>query len=281
LSNADVVYYEGNIYTYGGNAYGRTNSIYRYNVNTDTLYKLSVKLDLETTSHRVVLVGSKVYILGGLGNSGARRFSVLVHDLEKQTLEELDVTLPFGLNCFQVGYYENCVYIIGGTGSNGNFSKIYSFDLETYEFKELPVSLPTVVFKGAWCFVGKYAYVIGGTNGKRLTSIYRFDMENHTLETMNATLPEQISQSRAVYDGEGNIYIYGGTNESNKLVDCIVKYNIASDKAELMNYKLPLILANICVAKTEKGIYILGGNNEVLRLLPPLVYHPNGNLCKG
>ena len=265
LSNADVVYYDGNIYTYGGNAFGRTNSIYRYSIEDDKLYKLFVKLDLPTTSHRVVLVGSKVYLFGGLGSS--RRTTILVHDLEAQTLDELDVELPFGINCFQIGCYENTVYIVGGTGANGNFNKIYSFDLETYEFKELPVSLPSVVFKGAWCIVDKYVYVIGGTKGPRLTSIYRFDMETHEVKTMNGTLPEAISQSRAAYDGEGNIYIYGGTNESNQLVDYIVKYNIESDTAELMDYKLPIEIANTCVAATEKGIYILGGNNDYIDVI--------------
>lgn len=266
LSNADIVYYEGNIYTYGGNASGRTNSIYCFNINTSKLYELDVKLKSESTSHRVVLVGSKVYIFGGLTNSG-RLQTILVHDLEKQTLEELDTKIPFGANCFQAGYYEEKVYLIGGSTSNGNSNKIYQFDINTQTFTELSVTIPSVVFKGAWCSVGKYAYVIGGTNGKRLTSIYRFDMETHEVKTMNAVLPYNISQSRAAYDGEGNIYIYGGTNESNQLVDYIFKYNIEEDLCVVADYKFPQVLANTCVVKTEKGIYILGGDNAYTNMI--------------
>ena len=266
LSNADVVYYEGNIYTYGGNASGRTNSIYCYNVNSDTLYKLHVKLKSESTSHRVVLVDDKVYIFGGLTNSG-RLQTILVHDLKNQTLDELDIKIPFGINCFQVGYYENKIYLIAGSTSNGNSNKIYQFDVETKVFTELSVTIPTTVFKGAWCFIDKYAYVIGGTNGKRLTSIYRFDMETHEVTTMNGKLPYQISQSRAVYDGKGNIFIYGGTNESNQLVDDVFKYNILEDVCTLEDYSIPGVIANTCVANTGKGIYILGGDNAYIDII--------------
>ena len=130
LSNADIVYYEGFIYTYGGNADGisggRTNSIYRYDIENDKLYELNVKLGMPSTSHRVVLVGSKVYIFGGLGNKvdgvTSRNYNVLVHDLEAQTIEKLtnengeEVVLPFGVNCHQVGLYNNVIYFDSRTG---------------------------------------------------------------------------------------------------------------------------------------------------------------------
>ena len=271
LSNADVVYYEGFIYTYGGNAAGRTNAIYRYDVENDKLYQLNAKLEIPSTSHRVVLVESKVYIFGGLGNSGARNYNILVHDLETQTISKLtdengeEVLLPFGLNCHQVGYYNNVVYIVGGTSTNGNFSDVYAFSLETLELTKLDAALPNVVFKGAWCTVGKYVYVIGGTKGPRVDTIYRFDMEEHIVEEMNAKLPQGISQSRAIYDGEGNIYIYGGSVDDPKdaLVDYIIKYNIESDTVEVLEEKLPLVLANVCVAKTEKGVFIFGGSYDM------------------
>ena len=269
FSNSDIVYYDGSIYNYGGNGAGRTDAIYRYVVSEDKLYELDVKLTMATTSHRVILVGSKVYIFGGLGNSGARNLDILVHDLENQTIEVMEKKLPFGLNCFQIGLYENTVYFVSGTGANGSFSCVYSISLETLELVELDVKLPHEVFKGAWCGVGKYLYVIGGTSSKaRVDTIYRFDMETHTVETMNAKLPENISQSRAAYDGEGNIYIYGGTNSSGQLVDYIMVYNIENDILELANYKLPMGLANVCVANTGNGIYILGGSyNDYLDVI--------------
>ena len=272
LSNADIVYYEGNIYTYGGNASGRTNAIYRYNISTDKLYRLDVELKSESTSHRVVLVDDKVYIFGGLSNNG-RLQTILIHDLTNQTIEESDIKVPFGINCFQVGYYENKIYLIAGSTSNGNSNKIYQFDIETQMFTELSATLPSVVFKGAWCFAGKYAYVIGGTNGKRLTSIYRFDMETHEVATMNGKLPYQISQSRAAFDGEGNIIIYGGTNESNQLVDDVFIYNITEDVCSKADYDFPQVIANTCVVNTGDGIYILGGDNAYV----DIIYKHKGN----
>lgn len=269
LTNSDIVYYEGSIYTYGGNGNGRTDSIYRYSVNDNKLYMLDVKMAMPSTSHRVVLVGSKVYLFGGTG--ATRPTEIYIHDLEAQTFEPLGVHLPYGMNCFQVGYYGNKIYFIGGY-NGAMLSDILAFDLDTYKITKLDAKLPTTVFKGAWCTVGKYTYVIGGTNGNRLTSIYRFDAETHEVKEMNAKLPEKVSQSRAVYDGEGNIYIYGGTiddtsNHVYGLVDYIVKYNIESDVAEFTSYKLPQVLANVSAVRTEEGIYILGGDNDFIDVI--------------
>ena len=55
VSNAEGVYYEGFIYTYGGNTSGRVKSIYRYDVKNDKLYLLDAELEVAITSHRVVL----------------------------------------------------------------------------------------------------------------------------------------------------------------------------------------------------------------------------------
>lgn len=268
LSNADVVSYEGKIYTYGGSpdGSGRTNSIYCYDTNTEKLYKLNVKLRYESTSHRAVLVEDKVYIFGGL-NSKARLNTIQIHDLKNQTITTLDVTLPFEINCFQVGYYCDKIYIVCGYTSSGSTNKVYEFDIHDYSIKELECTFPKKIFKGAWCSVGQYMYLIGGTDGKRLDTIYRFDMENHIIEEMNAKLPENISQARAIYDGVGNIYIYGGTNNSEQLVDSVFKYNIDLDICIQQEIKLPYNLANLCVAKTENGIYILGGDNAYKNII--------------
>lgn len=270
LTNADTVYYDGSIYSYGGNAplvqqgsTNRTTAIYRYCVTTDKLYQLDVELEIATTSHRVVLVGSKVYIIGGTGAS--RPTKILVHDLETQTITESGAVLPFGMNCFQFGQYENKIYIVSGTGAQ-KFDDVYCFDITTDEIIKLDVKLPNNVLKGAWCTVGKYAYIIGGINSSPLDSIYRFNMETYEMETMNAKLPQATQQLRAEYDGEGNIYIYGGaTLESEhywKLDSYIIKYNIESDTAENLSYRLPQVVANACVEFTEYGMFILGGDND-------------------
>ena len=267
VTNADIVTFNGDIYTYGGNI-GKVNadritSIYRYDVDENKLYELDVNIAIKSTSHRVVLHGGKVYIFGGLTDGSQRITYIQVHDLVNQTIEVLDKELPFGMNCEQVGYYNNKVYFAGGSYAKpiGSTDKIYEMDLDTLELVELDVKLPAVVFKGAWCSIDNYLYIIGGTNGPRLTSIYRFDMATKTIETMNAVLPTQTSQQRAAYDGNGNIYVYGGTIEGNILVDTIYRYNIYTDTIETLPYTLPYIVANITVCRVNDSFYILGGDN--------------------
>lgn len=268
LSNADIVSYEGKIYTYGGSPDGsnRTNSIYCYDTRNGKLYKLDVKLKKDSTSHRIALIGDKVYIFGGI-RSGEKLDTVLVHDLTNQTLTELDVKMPYGLNCAQIGYYEDKIYILGGLTNNGIMSDIHEFDTKTNEFTKLEVNMTEKLYKGAWCTVGKYVYLIGGISSGRISSIYRFDMETHTYEKMNAQMSAPIAQARAVYDNNGNIYIYGGTNNSGSLIKTVYKYNIALDACTLENYELPEELANVCVVNVDGAIYILGGNNDVANII--------------
>lgn len=269
LSNADIVTFNGNIYTYGGSPDGsnRTNNIYCYNVESNTLYELDVKLQNGSTSHRAILHQGKIYILGGL--NGVRFNTIQVHDLVNQTIETLDIALPFGINCFQAAYYNEKIYIAGG-GSNaidkggiGNFSNVLELDLKTFELTDTGSKLPTVVFKGGWIAVDNYMYVIGGTQGPRLNTIYRYDMLNNEVITVDARFDVQISQCRAAYDGNGNIYIYGGTIEpSSRLVNTIYKYNIENDTLTLEECTLPIPLANTCVARVGDATYILGGDND-------------------
>lgn len=271
ISNADIVAFNGNIYTYGGNTgdRGRITNIYCYNIATNTTYDLNVKISTPSTSHRVHLYGGKVYIFGGLSNSSKRVMEIQIHDLVNQTIEVSEVPMPFGMNCQQLGYYKDKAYFAGGTSpalGNGT-NKIFEIDMNTLEFTELDVTLPTITFKGAWCVVDKYLYVIGGTAGPRLDSIVRFDMEEKTVYVMNAKLPVTTSQSRAAHDGKGNIYIYGGTLEGNSLTNTIYKYNIENDTIETMPYTIPVLIANTSVVNVDGTIYIFAGDNDTNNLI--------------
>ena len=268
LSNTDIISYEGKIYNYGGSPDGinRSDLVYCYDTFTNSLYLLDAKLAAPSTSHRVVLVGSKVFIFGGMSPNG-QLDTIQIHDLETQIITVSDIKMPFKANCFQIGVYQDKIYIVCGYLNGKASNSVYEFDINTFEFKLLDATFPRSLFKGAWCTADKYMYLIGGTDGKRSDEIYRFDMESYEVVKMNATLVDKLSQSRAVYDLDGNIYIYGGTNESNQLVNYVMKYNIESDTCELMEYSLPYNLANLSVVNTGNGIYLFGGDNNVNNII--------------
>ena len=268
VSNAEGVYYEGFIYTYGGNTSGRVKSIYRYDVKNDKLYLLDAELEVAITSHRVVLRDNKAYIFGGTGSP--RNYKVLVHDLDAQTISPLknaqgeEVVFPVGLNCFQLGVYGEYAYFVGGLGTEGNLTKVYQFSFETYDLQVLDnVNMPQFVAKAGWANVGKYLYIFGGTGVPRLNTIYRFDMETYAIDELGS-LPEGVylGQSRAVYDGNGNIYVYGGTKANDETVGTIIKYNIENNTAELLENSLPIGVANANVQITEYGVFIMGGSYD-------------------
>ena len=245
-------------------------NIHIYNVYNKKTYVLDVSLPDVCTSCRVVLVDSKAYIFGGL--NGKTYFDyILEHDLETNELTMLETRMPVGMSCFSIGVYQNNIFLFGGNGSDGG-SSIYKFDLETKEFDTLETTIPHKIFKTGWCYVDKYLYVFGGTKGPRLTSIYRFNMETYELDLMSASMPYQISQSRCLYDENGHIYIFGGTNESNKLLKDVFKYNIEEDTLTLLDSKLEYETANAMVANhiDKDGhvlLLILAGNNDYSNMI--------------
>jgi N-acetylneuraminic acid mutarotase len=134
----------------------------------------------------------------------------------------------------------------------------------------MDVTLPTKVYKGGWLTVGKYVYVIGGKNGSRLNTIFRYDMVNNKVETMSAKLPYNLSQCRLAFDGEDNIYIVGGTNDAGKLVKDVLGYSISNNEVTDFKFDLPYPLANTCISMVNGKLYVLGGDNDttntILRL---------------
>lgn len=274
LSNADIINYQGNIYTYGGSPDGinRIDAIYCFNTYSNKLYELDVKLLGPSTSHRVIKYQDKAYIFGGLYN-GQRYDTVQIHDLKNNTIEILEKRLPFGINCFQVGVYQDKAYFIAGSKTGGSTNKIYEFSFITNEVTELKVTLPTNVFKGGWCVIDQYVYIMGGTNGSRLDTIFRFNMISKEVEEMKGKLPYNISQLRLAYDGYNRIYAYGGTNTKNELVNDVFVYDLDKDEVQTLDLKLPIKIANTCVTNIDNVIYILGGDN----LTNNIVWKHNNN----
>lgn len=268
LSNADVINFQGNIITYGGSPDGinRTNKVYCFNTYSNKLYELNVTLEKPSTSHRCIVFGEKVYIFGGL-NSGTRFDTIQVHDLKNNTLTTLETRMPFGANCFQVGRYYDKAYFVAGYITGGATNKIYEFDFNTLEMTLLEETLPTNIFKGGWCYFSDSLYVVGGTNGSRVIDIYKFNMRTHKVETMNAKLPYKLSQCRVAYDGINNLYIFGGTNESGKLMSDVFVYNINNDSLNELEFDLPLGIANTCVSNVNGKIYVLGGDNDTVNTI--------------
>ena len=241
--------------------------MYCFNTYSNKLYELDVRLCIGTTSHRTVFHEEKAYIFGGL--NGKQFDNIQIHDFKNNTLTTSEIKLPFGANCFQVGKFENKVYFMGGSLSthNGKTDAIYEMNLDTLEVKMLDVKLPTKVFKGGWITVGKYAYIISGTDGNRLDKIFRFDMVEHSVSTMNAKLPYLLSQARLVLDNKGDILVVGGTNNSGQLMDDVFVYNIETDILTQLEFDLPLGIANTCVANVNGKVYVLAGDNATLNVI--------------
>lgn len=107
-----------------------------------------------------------------------------------------------------VKYVEGCIYIFGVADNNdGNYDKIYRYDLGTKQFSKIETTLPASE-KDALCeTIGDNIYIFGD-NGS-----YCFNTMSETITTLNVNFPYSLRWHRPyciANRSTGRIYFIGG-----------------------------------------------------------------------
>ena len=124
------VLYKGTIYLFGGNNSSVSgNKIHKYDVENDTLTKLSTTIPNVSVTNDIgaAAVGDYIYLFGGNSNSGYSN-KILQFDPSSETITTLNITLEENIGSMGIGVVGNKVYLFGGYGS-GYSSKIKKITL--------------------------------------------------------------------------------------------------------------------------------------------------------
>lgn len=213
-----------------------------------------------------VMVGSRVYILGGYANE-----KIMYYDLETRVTTTTSIAFPPSSACYDMGCCAvgTVVYCFGG-GSDTYYNSAndlgISFDTETDTVTTLGV---TYKGSGIRCVpIGSKIHMFGGRTGNS-QSAYSNDHKVYDVETGEMTdaakLPTTLyGYSCAVVGDTGNekIYIFGGF-VTGTATDSIVCYDTKTDNIYAMTSKLEKATADCAAVTVGDKIYVLGGATRI------------------
>ena len=172
--------------------------------------------------------------------------------------QELD-QMPFQRSRFASALYNNEFYLIGGESETGITNRVDIFN-PTTQIWRLGKSKLTPVKNVSAAIINDRIYIPGGeTQGGEYTDkLEVYDLVTDTWDE-KARLPIRISSySMAVY--EGNIYIFGGRNQTG-ILDTVFLYDPAIDKW-LSLPSMESSVENSTAVEFHGSIFVIGGADQ-------------------
>ena len=214
-----IVAHKGKVYRVGGmqprnapDAKSDTHSVKSVSRYDPATKKWSALPDLPTarSSHDAVVVGDKLYVVGGWTLNGAKPSTWLdtvdVLDLGSPKPTWASVKQPFQRRALSAFVLGGKIHIVGGLTAKGTTKKVDVFDPSKGIWSEGPelVGTGNIGFSVASCVVGGSAF-LSGNDGK----VYRLDGAGKTWEHI-ATQKVARFVHRIVPGGEGKLLVVGG-----------------------------------------------------------------------
>ncbi|MCL7388697.1 MAG: hypothetical protein LZ173_02005 [Thaumarchaeota archaeon] len=213
---------------YGGAMFIYSNTLYIVGGMTRTGVTSTVeKIDLSTLTRSYGasmpeprahfgfgLIGSKLYVLGGIDRGGMPRNTIYVYDIPNNSWSTLSATLPKNIAYCASAVLGSIIYIIGGIDVQGNILKdAYAF-VTSSNSVSTKASMNTARQNHACAVLSNKIYCFGGDDGSNpLQSIEVYDPSANTWTQLNVLLPKGVTGLTALpitYQNKNYILLLGG-----------------------------------------------------------------------
>lgn len=219
-----------------------------------------------------VNVASKIYLFGGLSESGSEedyKSGIHVYDPASRSVSTIDAVLPQGTYGMAAAAVGTKIYLFGGYGdSTAPFDTIAVFDTQTNEIYTLATKLPEGLRNAAAAAGNEKIFVFGGYGSSlRQNAIYVFDPRSETITALNTKLPTETDYHSAVAVG-GKVYIFGGSTgqaQSGMITSAIHVFDMHTYTLTTLDVSLPIANRAIAAAAVGTKIYLFGGRTAGLR----------------
>ncbi len=208
----------------------------------------------------VVQIEDRVYLFGGVDDSGESRSEIMMIDMEKQALYRIG-NLPKPAYSSATAVYNGMIYLAGGLSDKQYLDKVYRFDPES-ETVQAMKDLPFPAAFGSMSAVGDSLYYIGGFDGELLRSdIIEIDPETGSA-VVKAVLPQPLEYHRSITAGSV-IYIIGGENDQREYSSSVYAYSPAENSIKELEGRISPV-SRFGIVKEQSGspagtIIIAGG----------------------
>lgn len=212
-----------------------TNYVMKYNLKTQESTTQSITHVFSGGDSVVVAYGTDIYCFGG------SQEYVYVFDTITETFTKLEAKFDESTRITTAELYGDKIYLFGGTKS-GSYSREYIrvFDISSGEMITLSEVLPNNLAYMGSVIYGTKIYLFGGYyyNGSSsykqgyVKTIYVFDIETKTTETLTVTLPSAMAYMGSVLFGT-KVYLFGGYNGS-EIFSTINVFDIETETIETL-----------------------------------------------
>jgi len=265
-NNISCVLNNDKVYIVGGDAF----SVWLSDVEEIDLINKTSKLITPLSSNRSGLglakVENKIYSLGGYnGTNDTWLNSIEIFDLDTLKWEKIN-PMTSSKSAFGISVFNNSIYIAGGSLSDKAFTnKFEMFDTKNQVWNNKSNLLEN---KAELSLINsEYGsrkeiriYSIGGINEKGiLNTIDEYNIKNDKWRSRSQMSKEKSSVSTVSLGS--NIFIMGGYDKNQNVLDEIEIYNTNLNKTQKIN-NLPEPLSNFCSFIYNDEIYILGGRTK-------------------
>ena len=224
-----------------------------------------------------VVIGDKIYCIGGEDNSWNELDIVEAYDLNTGTWEtKASMTTP--RDAFASVVVEDKIYCIGGyNNDSGALDVIEVYDPQTDKW-ETKTSMTTSRYDLTASVVNGKIYCIGGEgdNWNELDVVEVYDPETDSWETKTSMPTPRENLTSAVIDNK--IYVIGGEFALDEL-DTVEMYDPETDKWET-KANMPTARDSLTSSVVNGEIYCIGGEGEAEELGTLEIYNPETNTWK-
>ncbi|KAG8177333.1 hypothetical protein JTE90_018356 [Oedothorax gibbosus] len=230
LASHCAVLVDNKMIVFGGTGipFGETRSNSTYSCNLDTLEWEEIKTTGDPPTQQygqgMLLDGKKMYVVGGTNGFS---YTMQVHclDLTTKVWTHLDTEMkkfdwtPDPRYRHEIALHNNKIFVFGGGTAHVSFDmvEIPVFCLESKTWTKItttstdPQNFPEPRRCHALVQIGSDAYLCGGFDGLRtFNCIWKFNLETHQWNCLDAKLPNPLYFHSAAVSEEGQMFVFGG-----------------------------------------------------------------------
>ena len=264
--------------------YERNNILYffggkRENALTEAVYKYNLTLKQWTTSELSGIgntVSSSVFgykddkflIWGGRNEYGNITDKDLIYDLTDNTYHiKEEITSIYKPASAYDNIHKN-YYLFGGY-FNGSFNNnLWKYSIESNTWTRIETTLAPSPREGAALTYSEEEnslYLFGGRNDtNNYGDLWKFDLNSNTWEFIYTTSGPLYRTDAYLFSRKGNIYLFGGYEETSKTDIYILTNENKWEKIDYLSFNYPENRSNYSVIYSLKNDYLIifGGKNE-------------------
>jgi N-acetylneuraminic acid mutarotase len=161
--------------------------------------------------------------------------------------------------------YNDILYVFGGDLVTLSSTYMYEYDIpsKTIMFNnnfDFPDSYP---YQQTSALAGESIYLFGGVFLGAKKSIYRYDIQNKTLDLLRTELLQSRAGSRSVTFSDSLIYVIGGLNETNPALSTVEVFEIDSGSYNIATGpELNVGRSELMAVNYNNMVYVFGGKDD-------------------